>query len=186
MMEDFFTWAQARRMEASPRMALDNALKYAVGYWPYAMNALGDGRLELDNNLAERAIKPFVIGRKNFLFSDTPRGAEASAGIYSVVATAKANGLNPRKYLEWLLEEIAQRGRPRRPGLPRLADALVGFRAGGDQVEAGSRRRRPPRWPTTPSSTSTRRPSLRRGIGNLSEYSQNEMGKLREVSQSTR
>ena len=106
MMEDFFTWAQARRMEASPRMALDNALKYAVGYWPYAMNALGDGRLELDNNLAERAIKPFVIGRKNFLFSDTPRGAEASAGIYSVVATAKANGLNPRKYLEWLLEEM--------------------------------------------------------------------------------
>ena len=106
MMEDFFTWAQARRMEASPRMALDNALKYAVDYWPYAMNALGDGRLELDNNLAERAIKPFVIGRKNFLFSDTPRGAEASAGIYSVVATAKANGLNPRKYLEWLLEEM--------------------------------------------------------------------------------
>ena len=106
MMEDFFTWAQARRMEASPRMALDNALKYAVDHWPYAMNALGDGRLELDNNLAERAIKPFVIGRKNFLFSDTPRGAEASAGIYSVVATAKANGLNPRKYLEWLLEEM--------------------------------------------------------------------------------
>lgn len=87
-------------------MALDKALKYAVDYWPYAMNALDDGRLELDNNLAERAIKPFVIGRKNFLFSDAPRGAEASAGIYSVVTTAKANGLNPRKYLEWLLEEM--------------------------------------------------------------------------------
>ena len=57
------------------------ALRYAVEYWPYAMNALGDGRLELGNNLAERAIKPFVIGGKNFLFSDTPRGAEASASI---------------------------------------------------------------------------------------------------------
>lgn len=93
-------------------MALDEALRYSVEYWPYAMNALGDGRLELGNNLAERAIKPFVIGRKNFLFSDTPRGAEASASIYSAVTTAKANGLNPRKYLEWLLAEIPNAADP--------------------------------------------------------------------------
>ena len=104
-----------RRMEASPRMALDAALRYAVEYWPYAMNVLDDGRLELDNNLAERAIKPFVIGRKNFLFSDAPRGAEASAGIYSVVTTAKANGLNPRKYLEWLLTEMPNAADPDDP-----------------------------------------------------------------------
>lgn len=58
------------------------------------------------------AIKPFVIGRKNFLFSNTPRGAEASASIYSVVTTAKANGLNPRKYLEWLLAEIPNAADP--------------------------------------------------------------------------
>lgn len=63
------------------------------------MGALDDGRLPLDDNLAERGIKPFVIGRKNFLFSDTPRGAEASAGINSIVVTTKANGLNPRKYV---------------------------------------------------------------------------------------
>lgn len=122
LMEDFSTWAQARRAEASPRMALDKALRYAVDYWPYAMNALGDGRLELDNNLAERAIKPFVIGRKNFLFSDTPRGAEASAGIYSVVTTAKANGLNPRKYLEWLLMEMPN---AEDPGDPAYLDTLM-------------------------------------------------------------
>ena len=115
LMEEFFVWAQARRMEASPRMALDAALRYAIEYWPYAMNALDDGRLELDNNLAERAIKPFVIGRKNFLFSDTPRGAESSAGVYSVVATAKANGLNPRKYLEWLLTEMPNAADPDDP-----------------------------------------------------------------------
>lgn len=122
MMEDFFDWAQARRMEASPRMALDRALKYAVDYWPYVMNALDDGRLELDNNLAERAIKPFVIGRKNFLFSDTPRGAEASAGIYSVVVTAKANGLNPRRYLEWLLDEMPN---AEDPSDPAYLDSLM-------------------------------------------------------------
>lgn len=99
-------------------MALDAALRYAIEYWPYAMNALDDGRLEFDNNLAERAIKPFVIGRKNFLFSDARRGAEASAGIYSVVTTAKANGLNPRKYLEWLLTEVPNAADPGDPACP--------------------------------------------------------------------
>lgn len=118
MMDGFYEWAQARRMEASPRMALDAALRYAIEYWPYSMNALDDGRLELDNNLAERAIKPFVIGRKNFLFSDARRGAEASAGIYSVVTTAKANGLNPRKYLEWLLTEVPNAADPGDPACP--------------------------------------------------------------------
>ena len=106
LMEEFYIWAQARKLEAVPGMALDVALTYAITYWPYVMNVLDDGRLEFSNNLAERAIKPFVIGRKNFLFSDTPRGAEASAGIYSVVTTAKMNGLNPRKYIEWLLTEM--------------------------------------------------------------------------------
>ena len=65
-----------------------------------------DGRLELSNNVAERAVKPFVIGHKNWFFSDTPKGAEASAGIYSLVNTAKLNGLNPRAYLEWLLTKM--------------------------------------------------------------------------------
>lgn len=103
LMEDFGVWVQARLLEAVPGLALHDALKYAVRYWPYVMNVLDDGRLELSNNIAERAIKPFVIGRKAFLFSDTPRGAKASAGIYSIVTTAKMNGLNPRKYIEWLL-----------------------------------------------------------------------------------
>ena len=58
-----------------------------------------DGRLEIDNNRAERSIKPFVIGRKNWMFSNTPRGAQASAIVYSVVETAKENGLNPFIYL---------------------------------------------------------------------------------------
>ena len=64
---------------------------------------LEDGRLELCNNLAERSIKPFVIGRKNFLFANTPRSAEDSAVIYSMIETAKANSLDPYRYLTWVL-----------------------------------------------------------------------------------
>lgn len=64
---------------------------------------LEDGRLELSNNLAERSIKPFVIGRKNFLFANTPRGAQGSAVIYSMIETAKESGLDPYRYLTWLL-----------------------------------------------------------------------------------
>ena len=65
-----------------------------------------DGRLEISNNRAERHIKPFVVGRKAFLFSNTPKGAAASAVIYSIVETAKANNLKPYDYLKWLLEQM--------------------------------------------------------------------------------
>ena len=64
-----------------------------------------DGRLELSNNRAERSIKPFVIDRKNFLFANTPRGAQASAVIFSLIETAKENGLDPYRYLMWVLEQ---------------------------------------------------------------------------------
>lgn len=65
-----------------------------------------DGRCEISNNRAERSIKPFVIGRKNFLFADTVKGARASSIIYSIVETAKENGLNPMNYLVHLFERI--------------------------------------------------------------------------------
>ena len=110
LMEDFYAWAQTQLPKASPKLALHRALEYAVTFWPHFMNVLSDGRLELDNNIAERAQRPFVVGRKNWLFSDTPRGAEASAAIYSIVTTAKANGLNPRLYVQWLLEEMPNAG----------------------------------------------------------------------------
>jgi len=105
-MEAFEAWACAQAALAVPRMALHNALSYALKYWPYVMNVLKDGRPGLSNNIAERAIRPFAIGRKNYLFSDTPDGARASAAVYSIVTTAKMNGLNPRLYLEWLLETM--------------------------------------------------------------------------------
>ena len=64
---------------------------------------LEDGRLELSNNRAERSIKPFVMGRKNWLFANTTGGAQASAVIYSLMETAKENGLDPYRYLLWIL-----------------------------------------------------------------------------------
>ncbi|MEG0323621.1 MAG: transposase [Raoultibacter sp.] len=71
---------------------------------------LSDGHLELSNNIAEQGQRIFVVGRKNWLFSDTPRGAHASAAIYSIMTTARANGLSPRKYVEWLFDEMPNAG----------------------------------------------------------------------------
>jgi transposase len=67
---------------------------------------LDDGRVEVDNNLAENAIRPFVMGRKAWLFSDTPAGADASARLYSLIETAKANGLEPYAYLRHVFTEL--------------------------------------------------------------------------------
>ena len=126
-MEAFKAWVDEEFPKASPRLALERALKYARKYFPYTMNVLKDGRLELDNNLAERAIRPFAVGRRNWLFSDTPKGADASAAIYSVMTTAKMNGLNPRLYLEWLLDEM--------PNAGRLTDEVLdGFMPWSEQV----------------------------------------------------
>ena len=76
------------------------------------MNVFLDGRLELSNNRAERAVRPFAVGRKNWLFSNTPNGADASCTIYSLVETAKANGLNPFSYLKFLLEKLPNGSSP--------------------------------------------------------------------------
>ena len=67
-----------------------------------------DGRLQCSNNAAERSIKPFVISRKNFLFCNTPSGANASAVTFSLIETAKANELNPFKYLVYIFEKLSQ------------------------------------------------------------------------------
>ena len=69
---------------------------------------LEDGRLELSNNRAERSIKPFVMDRKNWLFANTPGGAQASSVIYSLIETAKENGLDPYRYLLWVLQNAPQ------------------------------------------------------------------------------
>ena len=82
-----------------PKGLLGTALGYLNKNWEKLIRYAEDGDVNIDNNLAENAIRPFVIGRKNWLFSATPRGAQASAAIYSLIETAKANSLEPYVYL---------------------------------------------------------------------------------------
>lgn len=81
---------------------------YAHRQWPKLTVYLADGRLPIDNNLTENAIRPFVIGRKNFVFCDTVAGAHASANLYSLIETAKANGIEPYAYLRNIFTDLPQ------------------------------------------------------------------------------
>jgi transposase len=103
---EFHAWLDDRVGKTLPKSLLGAAVTYCRNQWSKLIAFLIDGRLELDNNRSERAIKPFVIGRKNWLFANTPRGAKASATIYSLIETAKENGLNPRTYLTYLFEQL--------------------------------------------------------------------------------
>ena len=106
MMEEFFDWAESELALALPRSKYGQALEYACNLRKKAMHAFLDGRLEFNNNHAERAVKPFVIGRKNWLFADSPSGADASCILYSIVETAKRNHLIPFEYIKYVLDEI--------------------------------------------------------------------------------
>jgi transposase len=83
------------------------AINYTLNQWGLLIGYCEDGRLNISNALAENAIRPFAIGRRNWLFSDTPRGARASATCYSLIETAKANGLEPYAYLHHVLQHVA-------------------------------------------------------------------------------
>ena len=102
LMDEFYAWLVTVR--ALPKMPLGAAKRYALDQRIYLERYLFDGRLEISNNRAERSIKPFVIGRKNFLFANTSRGARASAVLYSIIETAKENWLNPHKYLSFIFQ----------------------------------------------------------------------------------
>jgi len=105
----FFAWAKEKFDKCRlPESALGKALTYACNQKPWLTNVFLDGRLELSNNRAENAIRPFTLGRKNWLFSNTPAGANASATVYSIIETAKANGLKPYEYIKFLLERLPQ------------------------------------------------------------------------------
>ena len=101
VLEAFWCWLDS--VNALKGSALGKAVTYAKNQKPYMENYLLDGRCSLSNNAAENAIRPFTVGRKNWLFADTPKGASASAAVYSLVETAKANGLNVFEYLNYLL-----------------------------------------------------------------------------------
>lgn len=106
VLEAYFAWCKKNSELVLPKSLLGSAITYSLNQERFLRNYVLDGHLEMSNNRAERAIKPFVIGRKNWLFSNTPRGAEASAIIYSIIETAKLNDLNPITYLEYLFEQL--------------------------------------------------------------------------------
>ena len=106
ILEKFKVWLDRESGLTLPKSTLGKAFTYCRNQWPKLIAFLDDGRLEIDNNRAERSIKPFVIGRKNWMFSNTSRGAKTSAVIYSIVETAKENGLDPFVYLKYVFEQI--------------------------------------------------------------------------------
>jgi hypothetical protein len=99
-------WLDESLPQVPPSTAAGKALNYLNNEWSKLIGYLDDGRLEIDNNLAENAIRPFVIGRKNWLFSNTVAGVKASANLYSLIETAKANGLEPYAYLRYLYTHL--------------------------------------------------------------------------------
>lgn len=106
ILDAFWTWIDSVKHSCLPKSKLGKAIDYAVNNKEGFMNYLLDGNCAISNNLSENSIRPFTIGRKNWLFSGSPKGAEASATVYSIIETAKANGLEPYTYLEFLFKNL--------------------------------------------------------------------------------
>jgi transposase len=106
ILDELRTWLDEALPQVPPTSATGKALNYLHNEWDKLIRYLDDGRLEIDNNLAENAIRPFVLGRKNWLFSDSVKGVKASANLYSLIETAKANDLEPYAYLRHLFTEL--------------------------------------------------------------------------------
>lgn len=106
LLKDFKEWLDESILQVLPKSAIGKAIQYSLNQWDKLSGYIKSGDINIDNNRAERAIKPFVIGRKNWMFCNTASGANASAILYSLIETAKANGLTPFNYLMFLLEEL--------------------------------------------------------------------------------
>jgi len=106
VLEELREWLDANLGEVTPQSLTGKALHYLDKQWPKLVRFLEDGRIPLDTNAVENAIRPFVMGRKNWLFADTVRGAESSANLYSLLQSAKANGHEPFAYLRHVLQRL--------------------------------------------------------------------------------
>ena len=100
------TWLDKSLLHVPPKTALGKALHYLHNQWDRLTGYLDDGAYPIDNNLAENAIRPFAVGRKNWLFAHSQAGARASANLYSLIQTAKANQLNPYEYLKHVFNAL--------------------------------------------------------------------------------
>ena len=105
LLDAFFSWLDAQNISGKGKLAKE--VGYALNEKKYLYTFLEDGNVPIDNNRAENAIRPFAVGRKNWLFNNTERGAKCSAILYSIISTAQANGLDAEKYLTELFSQPA-------------------------------------------------------------------------------
>jgi hypothetical protein len=105
-LEALFVWLKTIQPETAPKSALGKAVNYVLNHQEGLSVYTTHGEAAMSNNICERAIRNFTIGRKNWLFSGSPKGAAASAAAYSMIETSKANGLDPFKYLTYLFTKL--------------------------------------------------------------------------------
>lgn len=106
ILDKMYMWLVKKSLQVVPKSLLGKAVHYALNQWQRLIGYIEFGCATPDNNLAENAIRPFCVGRRNWLFAGTPEGAQASATIYSLIESAKANLLEPYKYLRYLFEKL--------------------------------------------------------------------------------
>jgi hypothetical protein len=108
ILKAFHEWLEDQKQKVPPSTKLGEAVNYTLEQWPKLVNYLCDAQLTPDNNGAERSIRPFVMGRKNWVMSGSPAGAESSSQLFSLIETAKANKINPYEYLKTVFERAAE------------------------------------------------------------------------------
>lgn len=128
LLEEYFCWLKTIHPEKGSK--LENAVRYSLNQAQQLTAFLDAPEIPISNNLAENAIRPFVVGRKNWLFCDSVKGAESSAIVYSIVETAKANNLEPYDYLLMVLSLLSGEGKS--PLTRRLSASCRGIQMSRD------------------------------------------------------
>ena len=107
LLDSMKAWFKESLLKLSKKSEVTVAIHYALGRWTQLSRYVEDGRLEIDNNAAERALRAVALGRKNYLFAGSDSGGERAAAMYSLIGSAKLNGLDPEAYLSYVLARIA-------------------------------------------------------------------------------
>ena len=118
LLDQLHKWMEKAVRQLSPKSETAAAIRYSLSRWRALTRYLDDGRLEMDNNSAERALRVVALGRKNYLFAGSDTGGERAAAIYSLIGSAKLNGIDPEHYLRTVLARIAEHP------ISRIADLL--------------------------------------------------------------